>query len=50
MYIYIYVYIYIYIYIIIWCVCCAVDFGQVNAAWVLVFLMTRFLLTNDISD
>ena len=27
-----------------------VYFRQVNAGWVLVFLMTRFLLTNDIFD
>ena len=27
-----------------------VDFGQVNAGWVLVILMTIFLLTNDIFD
>ena len=65
-YIYIYVYIYIYIYICIdtsylslfsglgvvgtmfWCYCCY--FGQVNSCWVLVILMTRFLLTNGIFD
>ena len=27
-----------------------VDFGQVNVGWVLVILMTKFLLTNDIFD
>ena len=27
-----------------------VDFGEVNAGWVLVILMTRFLLTNNIFD
>ena len=27
-----------------------VDFGQLNACWVLVMLMARFLLTNDIFD
>ena len=27
-----------------------VDYGQVTAGWVLPILMTRFLLTNDISD
>ena len=27
-----------------------VDFGQVNAGWVLVILMTKFLLTNNIFD
>ena len=26
------------------------DFGQLNACWVVVILMTRFLLTNDIFD
>ena len=26
------------------------DFGQVNVCWVLVILMTRFLLTNDIFE
>ena len=34
-----------------WLVPCSgvsvVDFEQVNAGWVLVILMTRFLLTND---
>ena len=29
---------------------CVVDFGQVNAGWVIEILMTRFLLTNDIFD
>ena len=27
-----------------------VNFGQVNAGWVLVILMIRFLLTNNIFD
>ena len=56
------VYIYIYIYILI-CLYCwlsawlgpsstvsVVDFGEVNAGWVLVILMARSLLPNNIFD
>ena len=57
------IYIYIYVEIVVICLYCRVwtwlapcsgipvtDFGQVNACWVLVISMTRFLLTNDIFD
>ena len=62
-YVYMYIYIYIYIWILVICLYCrlwawfvpgsgvfVVDFKQVNAGYVLVILMTRFLLTNDIFD
>ena len=29
---------------------CFADFGQLNACWVLVMLMARFLLTKDVFD
>ena len=59
-YIYVYVYVCIYIWILVIClyfrlwallVPCSgvsvVDFDQINSGWVLVILMTRFLLTNN---
>ena len=43
--------IYLYFWLLAWVVSCSsvsvVDFEQVNAGWVLVILMARFLLTND---
>ena len=57
------VYIYIFVEILVICLYCRlwawlapcsgvslVSFGQVDAGWVLVILMTRFLLANDIFD
>ena len=58
------IYVYVYMYICMcmgicmcvwaWLVPCSgvsdVDFDEVNAGWVLVIQMTRFLLTNDIFD
>ena len=53
-YIYIDINIYIYALGVAWLVpyssVSVADFGQVNACWVLVILMTRFLLTNNIFD
>ena len=51
--------IYMYVYMCIVCfergwhlflVISVIDFGQVNAGWILVILMRRFLLTKDIFD
>ena len=66
MYVCVCVYMYIcniYVWILVICLHCQIwawlapwsgvtvaDFGQLNACWVLVMLMTRFLLTNDIFD
>ena len=62
-YVYVYIHVYVYIYRerLVFCLYCqlwvwlapcpgafVVDFVQVNAGWVLVILMTKFLLTNDI--
>ena len=59
-YIYIYICMYVYLWILVICLHCrlwvwfvpcsgvsVVELGQVIAGWVLVILMTRFLLTND---
>ena len=44
----------LYCWLLVWLAPCSgvsvVDFGQENAACVSVILMTRFLLTNDISE
>ena len=62
-YVYVYIHVYVYIYRerLVFCLYCqlwvllapcpgvyVVDFVQVNTGWVLVILMTKFLLTNDI--
>ena len=55
-YICVYAYVYVYVYVLALGVvgtCSSVsvvDFGQVNTSWVLMILMARFLLTNNIFD